>query len=592
MEKKLKKQRRKLIIKISAILIAVWLVISCAYSVLAFFSEKDREYQNAQIAFSMWQRNMEPYVTNPVLFMDYARVIAAVNDQSKEASSSDVSFEYDHNVNIVVKEQESKQEYDSDDIININFTAETDDAEYRETYYGFISYSRFRNAMTDAQYDKILSYLDNQPEGMYYYELLCTEFYQNSSDELIPKQVQIVSTRDVHKWYVQDAPVETFDLKPTGTAGLTQYHISYLNRNEIPERFIRHTFGSNDLQKTAKRLAQEKVEEMRANGLYADDYIGLLQVNSFEYIYYDSNTLSTRVIQATYPPAEEDVGNKPATFYFTNDKEYVVYYAQRFNVLEGCIRNILIATGILFLFFLIIGVILTVMMWRTLKMQIVEEQKRRDMTNALAHDIKTPLFILSGYAGNLKENVQTDKREHYADVIVEQTEEVNRRVNRMLELSKLDSPNLKLNKTDFDLIELTAEILSNYEVLPDGKSIDFTVNTPDGKCIITADRDLMKRAIENLVDNAVKYANYGTTIKVVVGKESVVITNHCANAKGLAIRNSESNSNLKEYYNTKWKYKHIQSGFGLPITEYIMTLHKFKLLKYQDKNLITFEIKM
>ena len=261
-------------------------------------------------------------------------------------------------------------------------------------------------------------------------------------------------------------------------------------------------------------------------------------------------------------------------------------------MLEGCIRNILIATGILFLFFLIIGVILTVMMWRTLKMQIVEEQKRRDMTNALAHDIKTPLFILSGYAGNLKENVQTDKREHYADVIVEQTEEVNRRVNRMLELSKLDSPNLKLNKTDFDLIELTAEILSNYEVLPDGKSIDFTVNTPDGKCIITADRDLMKRAIENLVDNAVKYANYGTTIKVVVGKESVVITNHCANAKGLAIRNSESNSNLKEYYNTKWKYKHIQSGFGLPITEYIMTLHKFKLLKYQDKNLITFEIKM
>ena len=81
--------------------------------------------------------------------------------------------------------------------------------------------------------------------------------------------------------------------------------------------------------------------------------------------------------------------------------------------MEGCIGSILTATGILFMFFLIIGVVLTVMMWRTLKMQIVEEQKRRDMTNALAHDIKTPLFILSGYAGNLKENVQTDKREHY-----------------------------------------------------------------------------------------------------------------------------------------------------------------------------------
>lgn len=251
MEKKLKKQRRKLIIKISAILIAVWLVISCAYSVLTFFSEKDREFQSAQIVFSMWQRNMEPYVTNPVHFIDYARVTAAVSDQSKEESTSDVSYEYNHNVNIVVKEQESKKEYDSDDIININFTAETDNPEYRETYFGFISYSRFRESMTDEQYQKILSYLDNQPEGMYYYELLCTEFYQNSSDELIPKQVQIVSTRDVHKWYVQDTQVETFDLNPTGTDRLTLYHISYLNRNEIPEVFIRHTFGSNNLRATA-----------------------------------------------------------------------------------------------------------------------------------------------------------------------------------------------------------------------------------------------------------------------------------------------------------------------------------------------------
>ena len=266
MQKKLKTQRRKLIIKLSAILIAVWLVISCAYSVLTFFSEKDKEFQEAQIAFSMWQRNMAPYTANPVLFMDYARVTAAVNDQTDNNSTSDVSFEYDHNVNIVVREQESNREYDSDDIINIDFTAETDDPEYRETYYGFISYSRFRKSMTDEQYDKILSYIDNQPEGLYYYELLCTEFFRNNSGELIPKQVQIVSTRDVHKWYVQDTQVETFDLDPAGSDGLILYHISYLNRNEIPEVFIRQTFGSNGLRATAQQLAQEKIDEMEANG--------------------------------------------------------------------------------------------------------------------------------------------------------------------------------------------------------------------------------------------------------------------------------------------------------------------------------------
>ena len=582
MEKKLKKQRRKLIIKISAILIAVWLVISCAYSVLAFFSEKDREYRNAQIAFSMWQRNMEPYVTNPVLFMDYARITTTVSGHSKEESTLDVSYEYNHNVNIVVKEQESKKEYDSDDIININFTAETDNPEYRETYFGFISYSRFRESMTDEQYDRILSYLDNQPEGMYYYELLCTAFYQNSSGELIPKQVQIVSTRDVHKWYVQDTQVETFDLDPTGTDGLTLYHISYLV-------FIRHTFGSNNLRATAQQLVQEKIEEMRANGLYADDYIGLLQVSTFEYIYYDANSFSTRSINTSSSPAEEDVDDKPVTVYFTNDKEYVVYYAQRFNVLEGCIRNILITTGILFLFFLIIGVILIVMMWRTLKMQIVEEQKRRDTTNALAHDIKTPLFILSGYAGNLKENVQTEKRDHYVDVIVEQTEEVNRRVNRMLELSKLDSPNLKLNKQDFDLVELTAEILSNYEVLPDGKSIDFTVDTPDGKSIITADRDLIKRAIENLIDNSVKYSDPNTAINVIVTGKTLKVSNICSDLK------SEDMKSLMESYRTsddsRTTGRSCGTGLGLSITRSILNLHHMTMDYRVKTGIVTFKIR-
>lgn len=588
MEKKLKKQRRKLIIKISAILIAVWLVISCAYSVLAFFSEKDREYRNAQIAFSMWQRNMEPYVTNPVLFMDYARITTTVSGHSKEESTSDVSFDYNHNVNIVIKEQESKQEYNSDDIININFTAETDDPEYRETYYGYISYNRFRKSMTDEQYDKILSYLDNQPEGLYYYELLCTEFFQNNSVELIPKQVQIVSTRDVHKWYVQDEAVETFDLDPTGTDRLALYHISYLNRNEIPEAFIRHTFGSNGLRETAQQLAQEKIEEMNTNGLYADDYIGLLQINAYEYIYYDANSFTTRSINTSSSSAEEDVSNEPVTVYFTNDKEYVVYYAQRFIVLEGCIGNILTVTGILFLFFLIIGVFLTVMMWRTLKMQMLEEQKRRDMTNALAHDIKTPLFILSGYAGNLKENVQTDKREHYADVIVEQTEEVNRRVNRMLELSKLDSPNLKMNKEDFDLAELTTEIISNYETLSDGKAIDFAVNTPDGKCYITADRELIKRAIENLVDNAVKYSDSNTIIEVIVTGKTFTITNTCSALQPTDMKSLMEAYRISEASRT---FGHSSgTGLGLSIIKTILNLHHLTMNCRVKEGIVTFRI--
>lgn len=165
----------------------------------------------------------------------------------------------------------------------------------------------------------------------------------------------------------------------------------------------------------------------------------------------------------------------------------------------------------------------------------------------------------------------TDKREHYADVIVEQTEEVNRRVNRMLELSKLDSPNLKLNKQYFDLVELTTEILSNYEALPDGKSIDFAVDTPDGKCIITADRDLMKRAIENLVDNAVKYSDSNTAINVVISGKAFTITNICVALQPAAMKSLMESYRISDVSRTVGRS--CGTGLGISITKSILNSH-------------------
>lgn len=592
MQKKLKKQREKLILRISAILIAVWLAVSCAYAMVAYHNEKDRQYDNARIAFSSWQKNMEPYGSNPVLFIDDARMNAVLtDDQDYDKYTSGISYVYDPDVNLVIRDVKRKETYDSDDIINIQLTAETDpDEEHRETFFGYISYSRFRASMTDEQYQKILSYLNNQPEGLYHYELICTEFYQDDQDELIPKQVQIVSTRDVHKWHVQDTPVETFDLIPQNVRGLTRYHISYLQRNVIPEEFIRSTFGSGDLMAQAQQLAKSKAQEMTKQGFAINDYAGLLKTGSFEYIYYDFSSVSSHIIQYSVDNMEGIENGDPATEFYTLDRDYQVYYARRLHILGGCIGNIMAATGILFLFFLIIGVILVVMIWRTLKMQMIEEQKRRDMTNALAHDIKTPLFILSGYAGNLKENVQTSKRDHYAQVIVEQSQEVNRRVNRMLELSKLDSPNLTLNKQEFDLVELTRESLSNYEALPDGKSINFTVNTSDGRCIIYADRDLMKRAIENLVDNAVKYADSDSLIEVAVNKNNIEFKNSCSamnrsdRINRFLKRGSVSIINACEH--------NVGTGYGLTITEAIINRLEFKMDYSINGNDIVIRIKL
>jgi signal transduction histidine kinase len=71
----------------------------------------------------------------------------------------------------------------------------------------------------------------------------------------------------------------------------------------------------------------------------------------------------------------------------------------------------------------------------------------------LAHDIKTPVFVISGYAYSLKEDIDISERNFYIDNIIEEADEINDLVQKMLNFSKLDSYSMKLNKTEFDLFK-------------------------------------------------------------------------------------------------------------------------------------------
>ena len=183
--------------------------------------------------------------------------------------------------------------------------------------------------------------------------------------------------------------------------------------------------------------------------------------------------------------------------YAENDDVWIVQYAREVNLFDNCKWDLAAGVAIIFGFFFTIAVILCVMIWLTVKAQIIQEQKRLDLTNALAHDIKTPLFVISGYAYTIKEDIDAEERGEYIDKIIEQTDEVNGLVHRMLSYSKLDSYRMKLNKSQFDLLELTESILQNYTALPNGKKLEFAHS---GKNIIEADRELLKTALQNLID--------------------------------------------------------------------------------------------
>ena len=252
-------------------------------------------------------------------------------------------------------------------------------------------------------------------------------------------------------------------------------------------------------------------------------------------------------------------------------------------MIPEAINKIINAVIVSFLFFLVIGVILSITLWRVLKTQMEEEQKRREATRALAHDIKTPLFIIAGYAQNLKENVNTDKREHYADKIIERTDEVSEIVHRMLDFTKLDFEHYQICEEEFEFSALLSETVARFQDVPDRKEIVLSTE----ETFVTADRELMRSVLLNLIDNAMKYAESDTQIDILLKDRVFSVSNVCT-----GIEKKDLSQLTEPYYRKDSSRNTTGNGLGLAVVKSILELHGTKLMISLKDNVISFSFKL
>ena len=273
-------------------------------------------------------------------------------------------------------------------------------------------------------------------------------------------------------------------------------------------------------------------------------------------------------------------------YYYGDDKEpleyaYIVQYAKKVDLLKNCRMRIIIGVAVIFGFLLTIALILCLMIWAVIKEQIIQERKRADLTNALAHDIKTPLFVISGYAYSLKEDIDPGERDEYLEKIIAQTENINSMVHKMLDLSKLNSYEMRLNKSEFDISELVREITDNYTSLQNGKIMIFECS---GDNNITADKELIKTAVGNLVDNAVKYSLPDSEIRVSVTDKELQISNKSEPLSKADLKR------IWEPYERIDKSRHKKgNGLGLSIVKSILDLHGVKYSMTMNGDTLNFK---
>ncbi|WP_294412620.1 HAMP domain-containing sensor histidine kinase [uncultured Ruminococcus sp.] len=179
------------------------------------------------------------------------------------------------------------------------------------------------------------------------------------------------------------------------------------------------------------------------------------------------------------------------------------------------------------LFFLLLTFITFLICWRKNvknKAQYAFEDYQRALTNNLAHDLKTPLAVIGGYAENLMEmrkDSGDEKELKYLDSIMQNVSYTDNIIAKTLKLSETEQIK-KLNRKKVDIKALAEKSAEKYRTALEERSIDLKT---EGKCEVNANEDTLMTAVENLVSNAVKYTRDGGSIKVTADKKRLSVVN-------------------------------------------------------------------
>lgn len=239
------------------------------------------------------------------------------------------------------------------------------------------------------------------------------------------------------------------------------------------------------------------------------------------------------------------------------------------NLIKSAFGKLIIATWIgIALLSTFISLAIAYVLYRSYKSAYDMEQYRRTTSNAMAHDLKSPLAVIQLNAENLRDGTNPEKNRHYTDNIINEVHQMNTQIASILDMAKAEDVNTKLHKTDVDITAIVNSVAEEYAERIKEKNVSIEVN---GACTVHADEMLMNQVIKNIMDNSVKYVTDGGHIEVEISDKEVSFVN-------------SSEPLDKDTLEDVWKpfvkgdnsrHGHKGTGLGLSIVKTIMDRHGF-----------------
>ena len=207
------------------------------------------------------------------------------------------------------------------------------------------------------------------------------------------------------------------------------------------------------------------------------------------------------------------------------------------------------------------------------------EKTRTSFISDVSHELRTPMTSISGFVGGILDGtIPEEKRDEYLQIVYDESVRLTKLANDLLEMTKMQSHEYKLDVSEFDINELIRICIIQLEQKIDSKNLEIDAEFENDKMMVLADKDAIKRVIINILDNAVKFSYNNTKIKIqtksIKRRAYVAVGNF-----GAGMNTEEMKNVFDRFYKSDKSRSEDKNGVGLGMSfaKNIMDLHKQKI---------------
>jgi signal transduction histidine kinase/ligand-binding sensor domain-containing protein/DNA-binding response OmpR family regulator len=211
------------------------------------------------------------------------------------------------------------------------------------------------------------------------------------------------------------------------------------------------------------------------------------------------------------------------------------------------------------------------------KLHEVDELKSRFFTN-ISHEFRTPLTLILGPAKQLVEKIKDEKIKSEISMIHRNARKLLGLVNQLLDISKLESGNMKLQTDTENIVSLLKALVLSFTSYAERKRIILKLNLIEDEIIVYLDKEKFEKIITNILSNAFKFTATGGRIEVTLTRHTEIVSITISDT-GIGIPKENMEKIFDRFYQVDGSHtrEHEGTGIGLSLTKELVELHKGKI---------------